>query len=259
MMVNQTKKFSLLLDVGNSSLKWLLLDSSGLSSMSHEQYPKNISMEFFKKHWQKLDRPNDIFVSCVADDTVWHALEKACDELWSIQARRVSSEKEFYGVVSAYNDVTTLGSDRWCALLGARDITSSAYMVIDAGSALTLDVVNASGEHLGGYIVPGMSMMEESLGVNTAQVQVSATDETPSLSLGRSTASCVKAGLHLSAIKLIEAVIEQELEQMQEYEVFITGGDAKLLKHFLSSKYVIIPDLVLRGLAVIAASTKNNN
>jgi len=254
-MLNQTKKTFLLIDIGNSSVKWLLSDSSGLSAMSYRQYPEKISSAFFKEQWQQLARPDDIFVSCVAHDTVWHALDKACDELWGVQAQRVNAEKESFGLTNAYADVTTLGSDRWCAMIGGRDITASDFMLIDAGSALTLDVVNSSGEHLGGYIVPGLGMMKKSLGLNTAQVQVEAAQEYPALSLGNSTASCVNAGVHLSAIKFIEAVVEQELTQNPKYEIFITGGDAKLLKHFLSIKCVIIPELVLRGLAVIAAST----
>ena len=255
-MLNQTNKSFLLIDIGNSSLKWMLSGSNGLTLMSQEYYPDNVSCTFLKKTWRGLESPSAIFVSCVAHDDLWLALEKACHELWDVPVHRVNAEKESFGVVNAYADVSSLGSDRWYAMIGARDITHSDFMVIDAGSALTIDVVNSSGKHQGGYIVPGLGMMKQSLGLNTAQVQVEISEEYPSLSLGNSTASCVTAGLHLSAVKFIEAVVEQELEQKPEYEIFITGGDAVLLKHFLSIKCVIIPDLVLRGLSVDATSSE---
>lgn len=231
-MANKSKDNILLIDVGNSSVKWAQSHSGGISDMLQQQYPENITSKFFKKYWQELDKPNEVIASCVATDLVWNALTMACEELWSLKVQKVTSLKEELGLVNAYKDAQSLGSDRWCAMLGGLQLSNSAFMVIDTGSALTIDVVNDSGQHLGGYIVPGLSMMKNSLGLHTAQVNMEpGTSQLPSLSLANSTMACVDAGIYLSTVKLVEAVFEKECKQCQ---CFITGGDANLLASLLS-------------------------
>ena len=259
-MANQIKENLLLIDIGNSSLKWAQSSSGILSDMFSQLYPENITCAFFKKYLQDLNTPDEIIVSCVAQKSVLQALEKACDELWSIRVKKVESLKEAFGLINIYDDPLALGSDRWCAMIGGLHTVDSAFIVIDAGSALTVDVINESGKHLGGYIVPGLRMMRNSLGLLTAQVKTdSDRANIPFLSLASSTAQCVEAGIHLSAVKLIEAVYEKELKQIKKCQCLLTGGDAKILADLLSVKCVIMPDLVLRGLAVIAGIDLENN
>ena len=263
MMVDQNQKTTLLVDIGNSSLKWELSNSNTLSDMLQHEYPKDISSKFFESCWQDLEKPDEIIASCVADESVWQALEKSCKSLWNVKVQKVVSSKEGFGLINVYDDFLSLGSDRWCAMIGALHSTDSSFILIDAGSALTIDVVKQSGEqpgeHLGGYIVPGIGMMKNSLGLNTAQIMLGKKAKLPSLSLGKSTIDCVEAGIHLSSLKLIEAVFEEESKKLKKCQIFITGGDAKLLASLLSLKCVIIPDLVLRGLSIIAANDFNNN
>lgn len=258
-MANQTKDSILLIDLGNSSLKWAEFSSYGLSDMLQQIYPENITSDFFIRCWQDSDKPGEIIASCVAGESVWQALTKACDELWSIKVQKVDSLKKGFGLVNAYDDALALGSDRWCTMIGGLQTADSAFIVIDAGSALTLDMVNESGNHLGGYIVPGLGMMRKSLGLHTAQVKTESTESNiPSLSLANSTAQCVEAGIYLSTVKLIEAVYERESKQVKQLKCFLTGGDAQSIADLLAFKCVIMPDLVLRGLAVIATNGLNN-
>jgi len=86
-MANQIKNNILLIDIGNSSFKWCIADSNGLSAMSQQLYPKDIIADFFINTWRNLEKPNDIVVSCVAQDIVWQALEKACFKLWNIKVQ----------------------------------------------------------------------------------------------------------------------------------------------------------------------------
>ena len=253
MMVNQTDDKVLLIDIGNSSLKWCITDSNGLSAMSQELYPKDITADFFIHNWRVLEQPNDIVVSCVAQNTVWLALEKACFELWDIKVQKVNSLKKQFGLINAYENVSSLGSDRWCAMLGGLHQANSDFIVINAGSALTIDVVNEAGQHLGGYIVPGINMMKKSLGLHTAQVQVDSTSNVlTDLSLGHSTEECVESGIHLLVVKFIEAIYKKVSLDMNGCQTFVSGGDAKSITDLLSFNSDVVPDLVLRGLAVIA-------
>ena len=254
-MVKQTNDKVLLIDIGNSSLKWCIADSNGLSAMSQELYPKDITTEFFIHNWRNLEQPNNIVVSCVAQDTVWQALEEACFELWNSKVQKVNSLKKQLGLINAYENVSSLGSDRWCAMLGGLHQSNSAFIVINAGSALTVDVVNEDGQHLGGYIVPGVNMMKKILGLHTAQVQVDSTSNVLSdLSLGHSTEECVESGIHLMVVKYIEAIYEKVSLEVKGCQAFVSGGDAKSIAALLSFNCDVEPNLVLRGLAVIATN-----
>ena len=253
MMANQTNDNVLLIDIGNSSLKWCIVDSKGLSAMSQQLYPKDITADFFIHNWRTLEQPNDVVVSCVAQDTVWQSLEKACFELWNIKVQKVNSLKKQFGLINAYENASSLGSDRWCAMLGGLHQSNSAFIVINAGSALTVDVVDETGQHLGGYIVPGVNMMKKSLGIHTAQVQVDSTSRVlVDLSLGYSTEDCVESGIHLLLVKFIEAIYEKVSLEMNGCQAFVSGGDAKSIAALLSFNCDVVPDLVLRGLAIIA-------
>jgi len=250
---------TLLIDVGNSSIKWAQYNSDGLLQMQQQSYPEETSSEFFIECWSDLEKPKNILVSCVAGKTVWQTLVKACEKLWGIKAEKVTSEKKGFGLVNAYEKASDLGSDRWCGMIGAHQETDTAYILIDSGSALTIDVVTESGEHLGGYILPGLDMMKKSLGLQTAQVKIKQlSDKKPLLLPATSTTGCVDAAVHLSTIKLIESVIKEQQSQRIKVTCFLTGGNADLISGLLAYKCVIMPDIVLRGLAYISENYFSN-
>ena len=250
-------QFTLLVDIGNSAVKWSCLSAGGqLSPMAHHYYPtKNITPTFFTELWVDLAQPEKIIVVCVAKNHVWQALQQGCNNLWSLDAKRLSSPKKACGLTNAYEDVESLGSDRWFAMLAAfnEQASPSASLVVSCGSAITLDIIDSEGLHQGGYILPGLAMMKKSLAANTANVDVDLTLSNPSILPATTTAGCVDAGVLLSAVKLIEAVFEQQ-SQNNEIRCYLAGGDATLIADLLPIKYVIMPDLVLRGLAHFISS-----
>ena len=245
----------LYLDAGNSAIKWAVANSDGLSEMISSPYPEYVSVDYFIGQWKDIKKPMKVIVSCVAPEIIWQALEKSCYELWGINAQRITSSKQSCGLINAYSNASDLGSDRWCAMIGAYHVAESAFMLVDAGSALTIDLVSEDGQHLGGYISPGLSMMKQSLGLKTAQINIDSQYSIPSLSLGKSTIDGVGAGIYLSVVNLIEAVFDKESKQFRQLDCFLTGGDAKLIAELLSIKYVMMPDVVIRGLAEIQKSS----
>lgn len=249
----------LLVDIGNSSVKWAETASTNRFDMLQQLYPQNVTKKFFIEIWNNIKKPEKLMVTCVAGKHVWQAMEEACHVLWDMKAERITSTQNGYGLINAYSKPADLGSDRWCAMIGAQQSADSAFIVIAAGSALTLDMVDESGQHLGGYIMPGLNMMRKSLGLDTAQVKTDVIEnKSPSLSLARSTTGCVEAGIYLSSVKLIEAVYEKESKNVKTLQCYISGGNANLIANLLGFKCVIMPDIVLRGLAHIA-ETQNNN
>ena len=243
----------LLADIGNTSIKWALKDSNNLLEMSQQRYPNNVSDVFFVDCLGHMNKPDRVFVTCVAGAEVWQAFADAIHSLWSIKVERVISKSNGYGVINGYEKSSELGSDRWCALLGAHHAADSDVVVIDCGSAITVDIVKQSGEHVGGYILPGLSMMKESLGLHTAQVKVNApSSESNAISPAYTTTGCVAAGINLAAVSVIEAVIKQQRTFSDDLKCFLTGGDADSIAEHLTIEYVNMPNLVIRGLAVIA-------
>ena len=245
----------LLIDIGNTSVKWALLDANGVQAMFQQRYPQESDTTFFTEQWKKLEKPSNVIVSCVANEAIWNVLAAAVDELWNLNIKRVLAEGAGYGITNAYSKPAELGSDRWCALIGAYKLANSHIVVIDCGSAITIDVVNASGEHLGGYILPGISMMKKSLGIYTAQVDVESSGaQSDSLLPAKSTSECVNVAVNLAAVSLIDTVIKQQQEKNTHVQCLLTGGDADLIAKYLTAEYIKIPDLVIRGLAVVAES-----
>ena len=248
----------LLVDIGNTSIKWALNESGHLMDMLQLQYPEDVSDIFFIECLGKVNKPNKVFVTCVAGSEVWQAFTDAINTLWYINVERVISKSNGYGLINGYEKPAELGSDRWCALIGAYHEADSGVIVIDCGSAITIDIVNQSGEHLGGYILPGLTMMKKNLGLNTAQVKVNTSSlEGNTISPAHSTSGCVAAGVNLAAVSTIEAVIKQQLthrsdSNSRDLKCFITGGDADLVAEHMTTEIVNMENLVIRGLTFIA-------
>ena len=246
---------TLLVDIGNTAIKWALKDSDNLMEMSRQQYPVNVNESFFIGCLANVNKADKVLATCVASSEVWQGFTNTVNSLWGIKAERVVSESNGYGVINGYEKPTELGSDRWCALIAAYHESNSDVIVISCGSAITIDIVNQSGEHLGGYILPGLVMMKRSLAEHTAQVKVNTPlSESNTISPARTTSGCVAAGINLAAVSVIEAVIKQQLKHSSNLQCFLTGGDADTVAEYLTTEYVMLPDLIIRGLAFIAES-----
>lgn len=155
------------------------------------------------------------------------------------------------GVSCGYSDVASLGVDRWLAAIAAyHHVGKSPVVVVDAGSALTVDVV-VDGQHLGGYIVPGVSLMRRSLAVGTSQVKVSAKEDLNDLTLGINTQDAVCHGTLLMILSMIKQVTRDTRATVGgDVELLLTGGDAPLLCQSLPNAK-LYDHLVLDGLEIL--------
>ena len=158
-------------------------------------------------------------------------------------AKTQKSNKSF---THCYQSTEALGVDRWLGMLAAIELSPKGCIVIDAGSALTIDVVSAEKSHLGGYIVPGIQIMRKSLFANTDKVHFDMMVDNQSIRLGDSTQSCVDNGVLLSSIALIDRVIGA----YSEYRIVVSGGDADAIVKLISRPSTLIKELVLDGLSL---------
>ncbi len=241
---------NLLVDLGNSRLKWAQYDP-GLWRVDATllDSEKNIA-SLFDKAWGKIAKPQQIIVCSVSSPERLNALEYWTRTHWSVTAHIVRPQVEQLGVKNLYRKPQQLGTDRWAALIGARGLTARATCVVDAGTAVTVDVLSSQGEFLGGAIFPGLRLLRDSLVRGTQTIPAAEGNATDCLA--RSTEDGVAAGTLFGLAGAVERLIGEYRRTLGEsMEIFLTGGDAPILATRLPMKVTSVPDLVLKGLARI--------
>ncbi|MGB5178677.1 MAG: type III pantothenate kinase [Gammaproteobacteria bacterium] len=245
----------LLVDVGNSAVKWALAGEDGIISGHRFVHRDRDIAGQLTLSWAALQRPTAVFVVNVAGTAMAHILTAWSRQHWSLVPEYVSTGSAACGVTNAYTVAGTLGVDRWAALIGARHQSRAAVCVIDCGTAITLDLLAASGQHLGGLILPGIEMLKQVIREDTAGVRPSADDPLATL-FATDTGAAVHGGAVYMAVAAIDRIItDMVATQEQEFEVLITGGDAGTILTLLARPAHHDPELVLKGLAILAGET----
>lgn len=172
---------------------------------------------------------------------------------FSVRVIKAQSSLNLAGVKNGYEDPARLGLDRWLALVGGYRIAGGACLVLDLGTAVTADFVTHAGEHLGGFICPGLPLMRNQLRTHTRRIRyddVSAVRAMHELSPGRSTVEAVERGCALMLQGFALAQVELGRKYLgDDFRVFLTGGDAPIVSEALPGAQVL-PDLVFAGLAL---------
>lgn len=246
----------LLVDIGNSRIKWASLIKGRLEHNGNAMrgQDRNEFVATIEQHWRKLKKPAAIMACNVAGSAYADALAAWTGERWHMQPRFIVPTRNAYNVTNAYNKPERLGADRWAALIAARQHFKNSVCVIDAGTAVTIDVLTTEGIHQGGLIIPGLAMMRRALLEQTQEI-LPATDSPVSGDirlLARDTQNGVNGGTLYALVAVIDRVIaDVGIELNTDMTRVITGGDAETLLPLLAGNYHSHPDLVLEGLAVI--------
>ncbi len=245
----------LLIDIGNSRVKWAQQINGELQSCDACPYENDALPESFDPVTHDLSKPDQVIVSNVAGEKIAGELSRYINNRWFISPAYLEVSEEAAGVRNAYGDTTQLGIDRWLAMIAAWNCYRRAVCVIDCGTALTVDVVSVSGQHQGGYIVPGLNLMSDTLNSRTRQINTT-TDGSASLQLGRSTSECINNGALAAVVTLIEVVFDDvKRGHGEDSRCVITGGYAEKIRHFLTSGVDYDAHLVLNGMAVLTGNS----
>jgi type III pantothenate kinase len=247
---------TLLLDLGNSRLKaaWRTPEggSGPLGEADHRSLGIAAALETVlgTAPGGAPTRAQAALVANVAGEAAGLALVAAL-RARGVAARFLRAVPEACGVRCAYAEPARLGADRWAALLGARTLTGGACLVVDAGSALTIDAMAPAGQHLGGWIIPGLNMMVDALEARTGDLGVlrRASPAGSPVPFPADTGPAMEQGAQLAACGAVQAARARlEAHCGAPARVLVTGGDAgRLLADIGIAEHV--PDLVLRGLA----------
>jgi type III pantothenate kinase len=249
----------LVIDVGNTRLKWAWLTSTGLSDQQAVVHRDSKPGMWTAALFRSGQKPSRILVSNVAGPKMAKTLARLAKKMFRVEVEFITAAREFHGLTSGYLDPTLLGADRWLALIGAWTKARTALCVVDAGTAVKVDSVDSNGQHLGGLIAPGIHMMREVLMSNTSDIAKAAFNSTPSLAgvLANNTIAAVSRGAVFALAGMSDRACEViEQSTGTKPKLFITGGDATMISGTMRSHGEVVPDLVLQGLAVIAAQPR---
>jgi len=245
----------LLVDVGNSALKWAFAKGEGIVGGDRFVHRGLDTAAQLSLAWGSLQRPAEICVVNVAGEAMASTLVAWTRQHWSLMPKFFSSGDMACGVTNAYSAPENLGVDRWAALIGAHHQHLGAVCVIDCGTAITLDLLAADGQHRGGLILPGIEMLKQMLLADTAEVKPSAAPPLATL-LASSTGAGVHGGAVYMAVAAIDRLVNDVAARLgQDIKVLITGGDAGTILTLLAHPAHHDPELVLRGLAILAGET----
>ncbi|MFN3355505.1 MAG: pantothenate kinase [Pseudomonas sp.] len=240
------------LDCGNSFIKWRVLDSvtvitfaEGVASSDEVLIQSLVALPGLSLVHCRL-------VSVRASEET-EALVSALVRAFGVAVSCAAPAREVAGVRNGYEDFERLGLDRWLAVLGGYKLAARACLVLDFGTAATADFVAADGEHLGGFICPGMPLMRSQLRTHTRKIRyddAAAERALEGFSPGRTTVEAVERGCML----MLRGFVLTQLELARsywgsEFTVFLTGGDADLISDAVPQA-LLVPDLVFVGLAM---------
>ncbi len=234
-------------DAGNTRIKWRLLGGNGGVVQSSEAVKSCYELSDIATEHEKLDH---IRVSSVRGEAFGQALSAWAQQRWGLAAEFALSKKCCAGVNNSYSNVSAMGVDRWLGMLAAYNDAMSACCIINCGTAITLDIVDASGQHVGGYIVPGFNTMRVALLRHTKEIGLQEHAQWLSPKPGHNTEQAVNNGILAMVLGFVantQALCGLSSAQLQRY---VTGGDGQLISQFIETPHQLVPDLVLNGLAL---------
>jgi type III pantothenate kinase len=255
----QQQRMILVIDVGNTRLKWSWLTGHDLS-VQQAVVHRDVQLDVWSEalFYAADASPSRVLISNVAGESMAKDLRRLCKKSFRVDAEFITPTRSFLELTNGYLDPSLLGADRWLGVIGAWQRTHTAICVVDAGTAVKVDSVNAHGQHLGGLIVPGIRMMRDALLNKTSNIAAAIANSTPSMAglLANNTVTAVSRGAIFAAAGMADHAAELVEKDTGEHpHLFITGGDADLIAEAMRTRGEIVPDLVLQGLAVIAAQT----
>lgn len=246
----------IVVDVGNHHVKFARLGSAGISAfpddlpvlrLSSTRTPLEVLVDWLpagRAVWcvASVSRPVEArLAEWVADQRPADDYLRLTNDLLPIEIRVEQPER--------------VGTDRLLAALAAASLGTNdrPAIVIDAGSAITVDLVAADGAFEGGAILPGFEMMATALAQQTDQlplIEPSDSTEPPPV-VGKSTVQAIRSGLFWSHIGAVRELVERISAGLDTPpEIFVAGGDAAVLAGFLDGAARVIPNLVFQGILI---------
>lgn len=236
----------ILLDCGNSLLKWQYLDQERLLASGGLRYDDNWT-EVLASRLEGLP-DKSVYLTSVLDERRQQKLEQVLTRL-HCESHRFRSAATQLGVSSAYAEPGTLGDDRWVALLAAHQLAPQGCLVIDAGSAITLDLLRGDGQHLGGAIIPGTRTSQQHFREIFSYLDLADLQADAARPPGCSTPAAIHIDYERESLDILRDLLQQWSARLDDNaQVLLAGGDADRVEEYLPQAVTRVPDLVFLGM-----------
>jgi len=242
----------LLIDIGNTTTSMGLWKNSKLSMVANSDNNK-LFIDIKKYSKKEIDRIILISVISAKDNKL---IKDKLKKIFKCEVEQIKSTSKLLGVINGYKQPTKLGDDRWCTIVGAYYLFKKPLIIVDCGTAISIDCVNDFGHHLGGYILSGFDGYSKSF--NNAeklkQIKLKERNTNKKLSFGRTTEDALLSGYALmvtSAIEKIYSVLYSKIKKKPL--LIISGGYGKEILSNLTIKVKYEPNLVLKCLGLISS------
>lgn len=253
----------LLLDIGNSQIKSATTSAShamqvhGALPYDHDQLQQAFSQLSEQVQTYASVPVTEMWISNVAGDSLSQQIKTWAEQHYQITPHFITPQVQAYGISLSYTSPQQFGADRWLAMIAARQQTAQPACIVSCGTAITVDLLDASGHHIGGAIAPGFAIMQSALAHNTAACQLSElmeiTDSAVDFTEVTNTRSAIRMGCLLMTTSYIDNLYRKACSQLgNEVQYYLCGGYAQALLPHLACDYLVKPNLVLQGLAVVA-------
>jgi type III pantothenate kinase len=249
---------ALLVDIGNSRIKWAWLSDDRLGKAQAADYSGWRARDFATRVIESRLGIDRILVASVAAGDVSDALAAGARLAGAPAPERVITHRSACGVTIGYSEPWRLGVDRLLAMIAAhRRFPRRPVCVVAIGTAMTIDLLRADGRHSGGAIIPAPPLMVSSLLDGTSGIrrraQGGASGRGRAL-FGRSTRAGVEQGSRFAAAAVVDRAISEARELVgRAPQLMLTGGGAAGVRPLIHSKSLVVQDLVLEGLAAWCA------
>ncbi len=249
---------ALLIDIGNTRVKWARWEK-GRMGRQHALAHADWNAKVFERGVGRA--VDEVVVVSVAGAKMNRLVSRTVRSVFGVAPRFVRSARRLGRVTTRYQEPWRLGTDRLVAAVGGHHLARGRPVcVVDIGTAMTIDLVDARGVHLGGAILPGPSLMIDSLLQDTSGIQRRAGSVPGSVRrsgtaqfFARDTRAAVERGARYATAAVIDrAVVEAKAVLGRAPLVLLTGGAAGGVQGFIRTRHRLVPDLVLRGLAHLA-------
>ena len=238
----------LLIDLGNSRVKWAM--KRGQEWVVGPAIPV-AGLTDWGITLADEERPQRVLISNSAGSAAEASIITWCESELGVTPKIIRSEPRGFGVHNTYKNPSELGADRWLAMIAARHDSSVPAVVVDCGTAVTVDALDGAGHFLGGVIIPSDQTMCRNLLAQVTHLHADAIAGSNVFNL--STGSAVANGSLMAVIGGIDRTVETFFEHMgQDTRVVLTGGNAARIAPLLRCRCSEHPNLVLDGLRIVA-------
>jgi len=241
----------ILIDCGNSTLKAQYWEANRLQASYIGAYKRRWPLHL--KHWMQDLSATHCYLASVLDAERQTELDNCLAQRFGSDVTRFRSEARSLGVVNGYHEPERLGVDRWLALIAAADLVAGDCMVIDAGSAITLDLLRGNGQHLGGAILPGFNTSLDRFKQIFSHIDFSDTQIADKTTPGCSTETAIQLDYSQDSSDQLPDLVTRWIQLLeQNADILLSGGDACRVQRALAQPSRIVPDLVFLGMSRLA-------